>query len=163
LRRRAGGDERSAAARGLHDHGAEGEAGDDSVARRKVAGQRRSAGRELGDDETFALDAAKEPAVRLRIDDVDAGADDGDGGADRRTDCESTPPGAGRCSTVLRENGWARERRRRADRTAPSAGGFDWGKETEEATMRSASRVIVVSSRSRCRRRHDMRGASNGS
>ena len=90
FRRSSGGDQRSAATRRLDDDCAASEAGDDPVARWKIRGKRRSTRRELRDDQPFAFDAPKEFAVRLRIDDVDAGAEDGDRcavGIERRFVC----------------------------------------------------------------------------
>jgi len=46
-----------------------------------VRRQRRRAGSELGEDQAALLDGAEEPLVRARVDDVDAGAEDGDGDA----------------------------------------------------------------------------------
>src|SRR5262249_56244191 len=78
-----GGDERAAAARRLHDHRAQRDAGDHAVADGEVHRQRRRAGRELAEDQPALFDGAEQTPVRVRVDDVDPRAEDGDGGAVR--------------------------------------------------------------------------------
>jgi hypothetical protein len=74
----ATGDQRAAAFGRLHDHGAQGQAGDDPVARREVLAQWRCSRRVFADDGAFGGDARSECVIGFGIHLVQAGGDDGD-------------------------------------------------------------------------------------
>src|SRR5205807_5234653 len=88
----AGGDEGTAWRGSFDNDGTVGKAADDAVADGEVRGEGRGAGAELGEDETSLGDGAEKAAVGLRIDDVDPGAEHGDG---RRAGVEGGPVGYG--------------------------------------------------------------------
>src|SRR5439155_17669814 len=56
-------------------------AGDHTIADGEVHRQRRFAGGKLAENQAALLDHAEKTAVRPRIDDIDSGAEDGDGRA----------------------------------------------------------------------------------
>ncbi len=78
LRRQAGGDERPAVARRLHDQDAARQPGDQAIATGKVAAQGRAAQRQFRDQRALRRDAFGQSGMPRRIDLVDSRAHDGD-------------------------------------------------------------------------------------
>ena len=81
--RRAGGDQRAAAVRGLDHHGAPGERGDDPVAEDEPARRGMVARRQLPDHQALFGDPADQLGVSARVGPVDPAGEHGDGGAAR--------------------------------------------------------------------------------
>ena len=76
LSRQARGDQRAGAQGCLDNQDTTREAGDDAVAPWEVVRDRRSAQRELRDDEAFGADALCQGAIARGVDCIDTGADD---------------------------------------------------------------------------------------